>query len=258
MSSRASKRRRMKKGRKSGSNGSGSSESYDSGTHGGGGLVARFAQNPTIFGNVYRTVMKTMYQYQATGSTTYVLTWKANSTHLIGPQVGYTGSFGSASPTGLYNLLSSATSSGSTAPYNRYRIRSSAIRIFVTPVGTNTTAGLVACFPSTNLSFSSTTTSQFVEQPLCKRAAIQIDTDSSRPLLVLEQKVGALLGVPQSSITSESNWWGTAGGDPNLVEYWQVFLGSVDGSTSFSCNVGFEIFQEIEFFGRNQLIATAV
>jgi len=189
MSSRASKRRRMKKGRKSGSNGSGSSESYDSGTHGGGGLVARFAQNPTIFGNVYRTVMKTMYQYQATGSTTYVLTWKANSTHLIGPQVGYTGSFGSASPTGLYNLLSSATSSGSTAPYNRYRIRSSAIRIFVTPVGTNTTAGLVACFPSTNLSFSSTTTSQFVEQPLCKRAAIQLMLTPHAPCLFLNRRL---------------------------------------------------------------------
>lgn len=233
---------------------------YDSGVRGGGGLVARFAQNPTVFGNVYRTVMKTMYQYQATGSTTYVLTWKANSTHLMGPQVGYTGSFGSASPTGLYNLLSSSTSSGSTAPYNRYRIRSSAIRIFVTPVGNspNTTGGLVACFPSTNLSFSSTTTSQFVEQPLCKRAAIQIGADTSRPLLVLEQKVGALLGVPQSAVVSESNYWGVAGGDPNLIEYWQVFLGSVDGSTSFNCSVGFELFQEVEFFGRNQLIATAV
>jgi hypothetical protein len=250
--------RRSKHKRRGGASGSGSSENYDSGNRSGGGLVRRFSQNPTIFGNVYRTVLKTMYQYSATGSTTYVLTWKANSTHLIGPQIGYTGSFGSASPTGLYNLLSSSTSSGSTAPYNRYRIRSSAIRIFVTPVGTNTTAGLVACFPSSNLSFSSTTTSQFVEQPLCKRAAIQIDADSSKPLLVLEQKVGALYGVPQSAVVSESNWWGSAGGDPNLIEYWQVFLGSVDGSTAFSCNVGFELYQEVEFFGRNQLIATAV
>jgi len=253
------KMKRHKK-RRHGRGTSGESESYDSGNRGGGGLVARFAQNPTIFGNVYRTVMKTMYQYSATGSTTYVLTWKCNSTHLIGPQIGYTGSFGSASPTGLYNLLSSSTSSGSTAPYNRYRVRSSAIRIFVMPVGNspNTTAGLIACFPSTNLSFSSTTTSQFVEQPLCKRAAVQIDADTSKPLLVLEQKVGSLYGVPQSAVVSESNWWGQAGGDPNLIEYWQVFAGSVDGSTNFNCNIGFELYQEVEFFGRNQLIATAV
>jgi len=254
------KKMQRQRRRRSGAGTSGESESYDSGNRGGGGLVARFAQNPTIFGNVYRTVMKSVYQYSATGSTTYVLTFKANSTHLMGPQIGYTGSFGSVSPTGLYNLLSSSTSSGSVAPYSRYRIRSSAIRIFVTPVGNspNTTAGIIACFPSTNLSFSSTNTSTFIEQPLCKRANIQINADSSRPALVLEQRVGSLLGVPQSAIVSESNWWGVAGGDPNLIEYWQVFAGSVDGSTNFNCNLGFEVYQEIEFFGRNQLVATAV
>jgi hypothetical protein len=238
--------------------GNGESESFDNGGRVGGGLVVRFAQNPTIFGNTYRTVMKTVYNYQATGSTTYVLTWKANSTHLIGPQIGYTGAFGSASPTGLYNLLSSSTSSGSTAPYVRYRIRRSAIRIFVAPLTSNTVPGIIMCFPSTNITYSSTTLSQFAEQPLCKKVTLPLQLDTTKPVLLLEQDVGKLLGVSQRAVSDDSNWWGTAGGDPNLVEYWQVVAGSVDGSTSYVANLGFEIFQEVEFFGRNPLLATAV
>jgi hypothetical protein len=222
------------------------------------GLAARFALAPTIFGNTYRTVMKTVYSASLTGVTTVTNTWKLNSCHLIGPQTGYTGAFGSASPTGLYNLLSSQTAAGSTAPYNQYRIRRSCLRIFADQGNGATVAVILAAFPSTNISFSGTSISQFVEQPLCKRVAIPLDVDSTRPILTLENDVPTLVGVSQRAVTDVPNFWGVAGGDPNAIQYWQVLFASTDGSTNMSLYVNTEVYHEIEFFGRNSLLPTAV
>jgi len=222
------------------------------------GLVARFTNHPSIFGNTYRTVMKTVYSQSLSGVTTAAQTWKLNSCHLIGPQANYTGSFGSAAPTGLYNLLSSQTAAGSTAPYNQYRIRRSALRIYADQGNGATVAVIVAAFPSTNISFSGTTISQFIEQPLCKRVAVPLDVSSTRPVLSLECDVSTLLGVSQRAVTDVPNFWANAGGDPNAIQYWQVLVASTDGSTNMSIYLNTEVYHEIEFFGRNSLVPTAV
>ena len=68
-------------------------------------------------------------------------------------------------PIGLYNLLSSNTTSGSVAPYNRAYIDRSTIEVLYTTQGTINTSIVLAVLPSLAPTLAGITISNLSEQP---------------------------------------------------------------------------------------------
>lgn len=181
------------------------------------------------------------------------LTYKANSFHQIGPQNDWAGSFSTNVPTGLYNLLSSNTASGSVAPYARAYIDRSSIEVQYSTQGTINTSVVLAIIPSLSPTLAAITISNLVEQPFAKYVMLPPVLNTKAITLShsinMEQITGMSAGVARK-VQYEYT-------DPNLDPvrpvYWHVLGMAVDGATTIYGNLVVSIKHHATLFNNNVL-----
>jgi len=207
-----------------------------------------FVDNEIIAGNV--TSYKT-------------LTYKMNSLHSMGPQVNFTGSFGTTSVTGASYLLSTILSTGSNAPYGRYRIVSSRVRVqyihYSDGSGTPTSSPIrFSVWPSTEGTFSSMAQNVVQSQPYVKNMLVpSISTSNKPPTLYNYMTPNRLLGFDLEAYRSGLEYSSVYGQDPSITTYWHVYLDRVDANHPLDGgSVQFRNEVTIEFYDLNPLVQT--
>jgi len=210
------------------------------------------------FPDRYRAWLRADMVGTLSGGTIQTLTFYGNGQHLLGPQSNWTGTYASNAPSGLYNLLSAPTTSGSVAPYGAYRVIRSTSRFQYVPSSSNAIATSVVLWPSTQGSYYTSSQTQYKEQPFAKNILVPATLSTPPRVLSHSMRTAEMFGVSNEAVISEQNYSSSAGSNPPSPWFWQVAINSIDGSTSFSGDWVMDIVYEVEFFSRNQYTSSTV
>jgi hypothetical protein len=183
--------------------------------------------------------------------------YKGNSFHLTGPDTNYSGTFSANVPAGLNTLLNgAATTAGVIGAYREYRIRGSRITITCISNASNTVGGRLFCYPSLNASGSGVGINTAAEQQGGKYIDIPALTEGKAIKLVNSMDTHIMFGVSPEMI-QDSAYVGVGGtGDPNVQFYWQIGIGSQDGSSTYPCAITVRIDYVVDFMARNTNVST--
>jgi len=192
------------------------------------------------------------------GASVQALTFYGNGQHYIGPQANWSGAFAGNASTGTYNLLSAPTTTGSVAPYNAYRVIGCKIRVRYVPATSNTIPTDMVVLPSCQSSYFGTAITQLREQPYAKNLSYPATSTAPPQEIVHHMFTQTMFGVSREAVLSEQNYSSSAGSNPPSPWFWNVVFSPIDGSSNFSGYWQVDLFHEVEFFSRNQLLSTAV
>jgi hypothetical protein len=229
-----------------------------------------------VFPDFLRTKLRCSVNYTYNNTATAILNiMHGNDVLRVGPASAYTGlsftSFTNNVPSGLAFLLgNNVTTSGSTAPYSRYRVLGSHCN--VQWLGNTSVAASavyegvrVICFPHitdspgvyNHTSISAMNTSQLMEQPYCK-TILSPHVQSTMPI-VINNSITTLkmFGLRyNSSLEADVNFSGYINGSssynpPNNRFDWVVIVASADNSASITGDIVIYVDLDVEFTSRN-------
>jgi len=201
----------------------------------------------------------------AIASAATSLTIYGNSIISCGPQVGWGGGFANSNPNGIKTLLSSYVAAGSAAPYSRFFVRGSAIR--VRPVNfafidaghseaVNTIPYYVYVQPTPlGDDLSAVTLSNLRELPLVKTLLIQATAQDSSiaPTLTHQMTTQRVFGIKYLSTMEDNSYCGDSVTYPVLKWWWNIIIRAIDGVNTVNATIQADVDYDVELYNRNPL-----
>ncbi len=185
-----------------------------------------------MFPSRYRCYGTTSVQATVGGVAGDSETFKMNGINQFGPQVNFTGSFGSNVPAGIAYLLSSGTASGASSPYGYATVISQEVTVRVL---TNAGAGSVNFIPSmTAIMFSPNPTASGLsltsirEQPYTAWVDVPAQTNMGAVIVKNSATCAQVAGVSPQVYRSDEDYWAGAVVDPTKLLYCHVLSRPLD------------------------------